>query len=46
MFEWCALVRRTSRKAYVTVKVGVVVVKIATTNWIKLKRKVLLFTTD
>lgn len=46
LFQWCALVRRTSRKLYMTVKVSVAVVKIATANWIKLKKKVLLFTAE
>lgn len=46
MFEWCVMMRETSWKPYLTVKVSVAAVKIDTTNWITLKRKVLLFTSE
>lgn len=37
---------KTSWKPYLTVKVSVAAVKIDTTNWITLERKVLLFTAE
>lgn len=46
LFEWGAGMRRTSWKPYLTVKVSLAAVKIDTTNWITLKRNVVLFTAE
>lgn len=46
LFEWCAMMRRTSWEPSLTVKVSVAAVKGDTTNWITLKRKVLFFTAE